>query len=119
MNQKAKREFVQDFLLRVGIAPNIKGFEALTEAVLLAAEELSVMRAVTKELYPSVAEVLGDKPQRVERVMRHAIYECFTRGDVEAIMRSCKLCPKMHKGAYSNSEFIGAVALLVRREFDE
>ncbi len=119
MNQKKKREFVQDFLLRVGIAPNIKGFAALTEAVLLAAEAPSVMSAMTKELYPAVAEKLEDKPMRVERAMRHAIEDCFTRGDVEEIMKECKLYPKMNKGKYSNSEFISAAALLVRREFCE
>ena len=119
MNQKKKREFVQDFLLHVGIAPNIKGFKALTEAVLLAAEEPSVMEAVTKELYPAVAQKVGSTASRAERAIRHAIETCFERGAVEEIMKACKLYPKLNKGKYSNSEFISAAVLLVRREFCE
>ena len=119
MNQKKKRELVQDFLLRVGIAPNIKGFATLTEAVLIAAEEPSVMEAVTKKLYPAVAQKVGTTASCAEHAIRRAIETCFERGNVEEIMRSCKLYPKLNKGKYSNSEFISAVALLVRREFCE
>jgi len=50
---------------------------------LLVIEDMNLLGAVTKELYPMVAQKFGTTPSRVERAIRHAIELAWDRGNVE------------------------------------
>ena len=57
----------------VGVPAHIKGYQYLREAILIAVEDIDVINAVTKVLYPEVAKRFGTTASRVERAIRHAI----------------------------------------------
>ena len=57
----------------IGVPAHIKGYQYLREAIILTVENMDVINAVTKVLYPEVAKRFGTTPSRVERAIRHAI----------------------------------------------
>lgn len=70
----------------------------------------SVLRQITKELYPAVAEVYSTTPSRVERAIRHAIEVGFSRGDLDLIENYFGNITDSSKGKATNGEFIATVA---------
>ena len=57
----------------VGVPAHIKGYQYLREAIIIAVNDMDVINAVTKVLYPEVAKRFGTTASRVERAIRHAI----------------------------------------------
>jgi two-component system response regulator (stage 0 sporulation protein A) len=72
--------------------------------------EQSLLGAVTKELYPMVAEKFDTKPSRVERAIRHAIELAWDRGNVDMMNRVFAHTSGKGRGKPTNSEFIAMVA---------
>ena len=66
----------------VGVPAHIKGYQYLREAIIIAVNDMDVINAVTKVLYPEVAKRFGTTPSRVERAIRHAIEVAWDRGDL-------------------------------------
>ena len=79
-------------------------------------EEMSLLGAVTKELYPSIAGKYNTTPSRVERAIRHAIELAWDRGNVEVINRFFGYTVHMDRGKPTNSEFIAMIADKLRLE---
>ena len=55
------------------VPAHIKGYQYLREAIIIAVNEMDVINAITKVLYPQVAKTFQTTPSRVERAIRHAI----------------------------------------------
>ena len=51
----------------------IKGYQYLREAIIIAVNDMDVINAITKVLYPQVAKTFQTTPSRVESALRHAI----------------------------------------------
>ena len=94
----------------IGVPAHIKGYQYLREAILIAVEDMDVINAVTKVLYPKVAERFGTTPSRVERAIRHAIEVAWDRGDLEVLQRYFGYTVSNTKGKPTNSEFIAMIA---------
>lgn len=62
-----------DILLNYQIPTHVKGYAYLKEAIKMVYDDSKIMGAVTKRLYPGIAEKYDDAPNRVERSIRHAI----------------------------------------------
>ena len=56
----------------VGVPAHIKGYQYVREAIIIAVQDMDVINAVTKVLYPEVAKRFHTTPSRVERAIRHA-----------------------------------------------
>ena len=56
----------------IGVPAHIKGYQYLREAIMIAVEDMDVINAVTKVLYPEVAKRFGTTASRVERRARNA-----------------------------------------------
>ena len=108
-NTEAK---VTEMIQIVGVPANIKGYLYIREAVLMVIDDMRLLSAVTKELYPSIAETFNTKDSRVERAIRHAIDVTWSRGNIEGIE---KVFGK-NKGKPTNSEFIATIADKIRIE---
>ena len=65
----------------IGVPAHIKGYQYLREAIMITVEDMDVINAVTKVLYPEVAKRFGTTASRVERAIRHAIEVAWDRGD--------------------------------------
>ena len=94
----------------IGVPAHIKGYQYLREAILLAVDDMDVINAVTKVLYPEVARRFSTTPSRVARAIRHAIEVAWDRGDLETLQQYFGYTVNSAKGKPTNSEFIAMIA---------
>lgn len=94
----------------IGVPAHIKGYQYLREAIRLTVEDMEVINAVTKVLYPTVAKKFATTPSRVERAIRHAIEVAWDRGDLETLQKYFGYTVSNAKGKPTNSEFIAMIA---------
>lgn len=57
----------------VGIPIHYKGYQYLNDGIAMVVEDRELLGAVTKELYPAIAEKNNTSPKGVEKAIRHAI----------------------------------------------
>jgi len=105
---------VTNIIHEIGIPAHIKGYQYVRAAIIMSIEEPELINAVTKELYPAVAERYRTTPSRVERAIRHAIEVAWDRGDVETLQRFFGYTVSNIKGKPTNSEFIAMIADYLR-----
>ena len=98
----------------VGVPAHIKGYQYLREGIIIAVNDMDVINAVTKVLYPEVAKRFGTTPSRVERAIRHAIEVAWDRGDLETLQKYFGYTVSNTKGKPTNSEFIAMIADRIR-----
>ena len=101
---------VTDIIHEIGVPAHIKGYQYLREAIILTIEDMDVINAVTKVLYPEVAKKFNTTPSRVERAIRHAIEVAWDRGDIETLQKFFGYTVSNIKGKPTNSEFIAMIA---------
>ena len=89
---------------------HIKGYQYLREAIVMTVENMEVINAVTKVLYPEVAKRFNTTASRVERAIRHAIEVAWDRGDLETLQKYFGYTVSNTKGKPTNSEFIAMIA---------
>jgi two-component system, response regulator, stage 0 sporulation protein A len=94
----------------IGVPAHIKGYMYLREAISMVVNDIELLSAVTKELYPSIAKKFNTTASRVERAIRHAIEVAWGRGQVETINKLFGYTIHNDKGKPTNSEFIAMVA---------
>lgn len=109
---------VTDIIHEIGVPAHIKGYQYLREAIILTINDMEMINAVTKVLYPEVAKKYGTTPSRVERAIRHAIEVAWDRGDIETLQKFFGYTVSNIKGKPTNSEFIAMIAdcLSLRRK---
>lgn len=100
----------------IGVPAHVKGYQYLRDAIMLVVEEINYLGAVTKELYPAIAQKYDTTPSRVERAIRHAIELAWDRGDVDKINKVFGYTISGEKGKPTNSEFIAIIADRLRLE---
>ena len=109
---------VTNMIHMVGVPANIKGYQYLRDAIMLAICENDLISAVTKQLYPRVAANYNTSASRVERAIRHAIEVACTRGNEEALYSLFGYTVSNAKGKPTNSEFIAMIADKLRLEME-
>ena len=112
-SQALERE-VTAVIHEVGVPAHIKGYQYVREAIVIAVQDMDVINAVTKVLYPEVARRYNTTPSRVERAVRHAIETAWDRGDLETLQRYFGYTVSNTKGKPTNSEFIAMIADRIR-----
>ena len=100
----------QPHIHEIGVPAHIKGYQYLREAIIIAVEDMDVINAITKILYPQVAKTFQTTPSRVERAIRHAIEVAWDRGDLDTLQRFFGYTVSNTKGKPTNSEFIALIA---------
>lgn len=101
---------VTNIIHQMGVPAHIKGYQYLRDAILNVIAEVNLLGAVTKELYPMIAEKYTTTPSRVERAIRHAIELAWDRGNVEMMNNFFGYTINLDRGKPTNSEFIAMVA---------
>lgn len=101
---------ITNIIHEIGVPAHIKGYLYLREAITMVVNDVELLSAVTKELYPSIAKKYNTTASRVERAIRHAIEVAWSRGQVETINRIFGYTIHNDKGKPTNSEFIAMVA---------
>lgn len=101
---------VTSIIHEIGVPAHIKGYQYLREAIIIAVNDMDVINAITKVLYPQVAKAFSTTSSRVERAIRHAIEVAWDRGDLETLQKFFGYTVSNSKGKPTNSEFIALIA---------
>lgn len=107
---------ITSIIHEVGVPAHIKGYQYLRNAITMVVEDMDLLSAVTKELYPAIAKMNNTTPSRVERAIRHAIEVAWNRGKIETINNLFGYTVHNDKGKPTNSEFIAIIADKLRLE---
>lgn len=83
----------------------------------MAIEDMDVLNAVKKVLYPTVAKMHQTTASRVERAIRHAIEVAWSRGKLDTLDELFGYTVNGGKGKPTNSEFIALIADTIRLEY--
>ena len=101
---------VTNIIHQMGVPAHIKGYQYLRDSILLVIEDVGLLSAITKELYPAIAEKYETTPSRVERAIRHAIELAWDRGNVDLMNKFFGYTINIERGKPTNSEFIAMIA---------
>ncbi|MDD2555373.1 MAG: sporulation transcription factor Spo0A [Syntrophaceticus sp.] len=101
---------VTNLMHQMGIPAHVRGYQYIRDAILMVIDEMGLLGAVTKELYPAIAEKYNTTPSRVERAIRHAIELAWDRGNIDLINKYFGYTIDVDRGKPTNSEFIAMVA---------
>lgn len=107
---------ITNIIHEIGIPAHIKGYFYLREAIAMVVNDVELLGAVTKVLYPTIAKKYNTTPSRVERAIRHAIEVAWNRGCVETINNLFGYTVQKDKGKPTNSEFIAMISDKIRME---
>lgn len=107
---------VTDLIHELGVPANLKGYRFLRDAISLSVMNMDVMNAVTKELYPAIAEINSTTPSKVERAIRHAIEVVWRKGNLDKLEELFGFTIREDKGKPTNSNFIAIIADKLRLE---
>jgi len=107
---------ITTIIREIGIPAHIKGYQYLRDAIMMIVKEVDLLGAVTKVLYPMIAEKYSTTPSRVERAIRHAIEVAWGRGNMDMINKIFGYTVQLDKGKPTNSEFMAMIADKLRME---
>lgn len=101
---------VTDILREIGVPAHVKGHRYLREAILMVADDPSLIYAVTKALYPALAYKHQTESTRVERAIRNAIEITWSRGGLDILDKYFGSTVDYTRGRPTNREFIAMLA---------
>ena len=110
---------VTKLLHDLGVPSHIKGYQYIREGVILMYEKPDIVGAITKELYPEIANRFDTTVSRVERAIRHAIEVSWNRGDIDLMEEIFGHSVDYDRAKPTNSEFIVTVSDKLRLEFNK
>ncbi len=105
---------ITSILHEMGVPAHIKGYHYIRHAVELVVDDIDLLGAVTKKLYPEVAEEFESTSSRVERSIRHAIEVVWDRGNEEALNKYFASNKQNENTKPTNSQFIARIADKIR-----
>lgn len=117
MNVKSIERYAQvvgELLDHIGMGRHLDGYGYLRYGVALACTDGTLLRGITKRLYPMTASHFDSDTRRVERSIRHAIETTFNAGDYKAIYEVFGNTIDPQRGKPTNGEFIALLAETAR-----
>ena len=108
---------VTNLLHEIGIPAHIKGYHYLRDSIMMAVQDMDVLNAITKVLYPTVAKRYQTTSSRVERAIRHAIEVAWNRGKLDTLDELFGYTVSTGKGKPTNSEFVALIADTIQLEY--
>lgn len=105
---------ITSILHEMGVPAHIKGYHYIRHAVELVVDDIDLLGAVTKKLYPEVAAEFGSTSSRVERSIRHAIEVVWDRGNEKALLKYFASNMQKENSKPTNSQFIARIADKIR-----
>jgi len=101
---------VSEVLHHIGVPAHLNGYPYLRTGIILCTQNHGLIHRVTKELYPTIAEIHKTSSVRVERSIRHAIEKACDRGNIDALDASFGIDAESQRNKPTNSEFIATIA---------
>lgn len=101
---------ITNILHELGIPSHIKGYQYIREGISMIYENSDLIGAITKELYPKIAQKYDTTVSRVERAIRHAVEVSWNRGDWDLMEEIFGHSVDIDRSKPTNSEFIVTIA---------
>lgn len=80
MEESELRKMISSILYLSGIAPNMKGFIYLKEAIVMVYNDYDTFNTITKIVYPEITKLHKVSSKAVERCIRIAIEKAWKNG---------------------------------------
>ncbi|MBR3760043.1 MAG: hypothetical protein IKK47_03510 [Ruminococcus sp.] len=115
-NNKYLIEYISEFLIDLGIDPELKGFNYIGEAAVMFPDIIRSNKSV-KDLYRIIGEIYDTSPKRVERLIRMSLEAAWYS---DKINLSNKIFDSQYfneQNIPSNARFIAAVSEIIRMKF--
>lgn len=103
-------------LVTLGVPAQLNGYKYLREAIRMVVENPTVVSAVTKKIYPVIADMYHVSAPSVERAIRHAVEVSWNRGNIQEMDRLFGYTINHEKGKPTNSEYIAMIADHIRMD---
>ncbi len=116
ISNKDLKQAITTLLHSLGIPSHIKGYMYIRDGIDLMYNKPSMIGAITKELYPEIADKYDATTSRVERAIRHAIEVSWSRGDYDLMEEIFGHSVDYDRAKPTNSEFIATLADKLRLE---
>ena len=110
---------VTEMIHEIGVPAHIKGYHYLREAIMMCVEDVDMLNAITKALYPEIAKKFHATDQKVERGIRNAIEVSWMRGNQDTFTTIFGYSSEDGHNRPTNSEYIARLADKVRLDFRE
>ena len=108
---------ITNIMHAIGIPAHIRGYAFIRAAIILVVNDVKILSAITKELYPNIAKKYNTTPSRVERAIGHAVEVAWGRGQVDTINKIFGYTINNGKAKPTNSEFIAMVSDKIRLSY--
>lgn len=112
--EKNVETLVTRILQYIGVPANLKGYQYLREAIVLAVNDEDQNNAILKCRYNEVANIFDTTAKRVEYAIRRAIEVAWDRGDLDTLQYYFGYTVSNTTGKPTNTEFISIVADQIR-----
>ena len=107
---------VTDIIREIGIPAHIKGYHFLRDGITMIVDDVVFLGAITKQLYPKIAQQHSTTSSRVERAIRHAIGVAWNRGNMDMLNRIFGSTAKAEQSRPTNAEFMAMIADKIRMD---
>lgn len=105
---------VTHLLTEVGVPSHLLGYSYLQTGLTLVHRDVTLRRAITRTLYPRIAQFHGVSPRSVERAIRHAIAAAWERGGESRYRRALGRLASCVGERPTNAEFIAQLSEKLR-----
>lgn len=112
--ERSVEALVTGILHDIGVPANMKGYQYLREAIILAAKDEDKNNAILKNRYQEVADTFQTTAKSVGSAIQHAIEVAWDRGDLDTLQGYFGYTVSNTKGKPTNSEFISIIADRIR-----
>lgn len=110
---------ITELMHELCVPAHIKGYRYLVQSILLCVQDMEMLGAVTKIMYPEIAKKFGTTPSRVERAIRHSIELSWQLCSPSKLYKIFGYTVSTKKGKPTNSEYIALIADKVRLEYKQ
>ena len=108
---------VKTLVLKLGVSPSNLGYSYIVEAIKICYEDRTLLRTITKKVYPHLAYTFNTTNTAVERAIRHSISGAVSHNPCIFDILGF---PPSNNGGITNSQFLGAcVEYLTMKEEEE
>lgn len=107
-------EEIRELLEQLGLSRKEKGFERLSYAIAVTAQEFERAGSVTKLLYPDLAKHFQTTPEKIERSLRHLIEKSWEKGEKTRFEELFGYHRDNSEVRPTNSEYIAILADWIR-----
>lgn len=104
------KEEINIILKKLGISPNLKGYNYLIMAINCCYNQPDYMTSINKDIIPYVAKENSTNRNNVERAIRNAIEIGWSKCDYDYSIELFGNCVSYEKSKPTNSEFISIIS---------